>query len=73
MAMTATIAAISAVTTDQTPPTAESEVAPNSSLARNDTSRLGRMTNDISTLTPTTMMSGSAAKKIGGASPLGWP
>src|SRR5580700_10895306 len=39
---TTTIAVIRALTTDHTPPTAASEVAPNCSSARNDTSRLGR-------------------------------
>ena len=52
--MTVTIAAASAVTTAHTPPTADSEVAPNRSSARNETSRLGRTTRVISTLTLTT-------------------
>src|SRR6516164_11085520 len=73
IATTATIAAINAVTTDHMPATAESEVAPNSSLARNDTSRLGRITRVISTLTLTTTRSGNAAKPMDGASRLGWP
>ena len=71
--MTVTIAAASAVTTAQTPPTAESEVAPNRSSARNETSRLGRMTSVISTLTLITTSSGNAAKPIGGIPRLGWP
>ena len=73
MAMTTRIAAISAVTTAHTPPTAESEVAPKRSSARNETSRRGRMTNDIITLTLTTTRSGNAARAIGGVSRLGRP
>src|ERR1700726_2936254 len=72
-AITTITAAISAVTTAHTPPTAESEVAPNRSSARNETSRRGRMTSDISTLTLTTTRSGNAAKPIAGASRLGCP
>src|SRR5207237_7501438 len=56
--MTVTIAAKSAVTTAHTPPTAESEVAPKRSSARNETSRRARITSVISTLTLTTTRSG---------------
>src|SRR5262249_39222223 len=59
-------AASNAVTTAQTPPTADSEVAPHRSSARNETSRRGRITSDISRLTTTTTTSGEAARTADG-------
>ena len=65
-AISTTIAADSAVITDQTPPTAESEVAPQSSSFKKEVSRRGSTANDISRLTAITVTSGSAANANGG-------
>src|SRR6516164_5211394 len=54
MAMSVAIADASATTTAQTPATAESEVEPQRSSARNEKSRRGSRTSDISRLTLTT-------------------
>src|SRR5262245_33471059 len=62
----AAIAAVSATATDQTPPTADSDVAPQRGSARNVVSRRGRITNDIRRLTAITTASGSAAATIEG-------
>ena len=65
-AWTIATAAASATATDQTPPTADKVVAPHLSSARNDRSRRGRTTIDISRLAPTTTTSGSKAHIAGG-------
>src|SRR3974390_805349 len=60
------VAAGGAPTTDQTPATAEIEVAPQRSSARYEESSRGSTTSDIKRLTATTTTSGSAAKIGGG-------
>src|SRR5262249_53264774 len=59
------IAAASATTTAHTPPTAASEVGPQRSSAKYETSRRGRTNIDITRLTPTTTTSGNAASAMG--------
>src|SRR6187401_606389 len=66
IATTVATAAASATATDQTPPTADKDVAPHLSAARNDRSRRGRTTIDMRRLTPTTTISGSTAQTMGG-------
>ena len=66
-ATTVTIAAASAVTTAHTPPTADSDVAPQRSCGQKETSRRGSTTRDIMRLTPTTTTSGKTARPTGGA------
>src|SRR6185437_12429865 len=61
-----TIAAKSATTTAHTPPTPESDVAPQRGSARNATSSRGKTNIDIIKLTVTTTTSGNAARRIGG-------
>ena len=60
------MAAASAVATDHTPPTAESDVAPQRGSARNAVSRRGRTTKDISRFTAITTARGRAAAVIDG-------
>ena len=62
----ATIAAARATATDHTPPTAESEVAPQRGSARKAVSMRGRTTKDIRRLTATTTTSGRAASTMDG-------
>ncbi len=60
------MAANSATATDQTPPTADSEVGPHCGCDRKSASIIGRMNCDISRLTRTTVISGSTAIRIEG-------
>src|SRR5262245_59261930 len=64
--MTVATATASATATDHTPPTADSDVAPHRSSARNDKSSRGKTTNDMRRLTPTTTASGNTAGMIPG-------
>ena len=64
---TVATAAARATVTDQTPPTAASDVAPHRSSARNDRSNRGKITSDMSRFTTMTTTSGRIAQKIGGA------
>src|SRR5262245_10054460 len=68
-----TVAAARAAATDQTPPTADRDVAPHLSSARKDRSSDGRTMRDIARLTPTTTASGSTASATGGPVWLCWP
>src|SRR5262249_37611204 len=68
-----TIATARATTTDQTPATAEIEVAPQRSSARYEKSIRGSKTSDIKRLTATTTTSGNAASQTGGGEPLSCP
>src|SRR5262245_59237375 len=66
VATSTAIATASATMTDQTPPTAESEVEPHCGSARNSALILGRTANDMIRLTTTTVTRGSAASANGG-------
>src|ERR1044071_5623141 len=61
VATSTAIATASATITDQTPPTADSEVEPHCGSARKAALILGRMRNDMIRLTSTTVTRGSAA------------
>ena len=67
VAINTTIATASATMTDQTPPTAASDVAPHCASPRKEASILGRTPNDMIRLTNTTVTSGSAARPNGGS------
>src|SRR3981189_703079 len=66
VAINTTIATARATMTDQTPPTAASDVAPHCSSPRKGASIFGRTQKDMIRLTETTVTSGSAAITNGG-------
>src|SRR6202163_1204891 len=67
VAINTTIATASATMTDQTPPTAASDVAPHCSSLRKGASIFGRTQKDMIRLIETTVTSGSAASRNGGS------